>query len=69
MYYREDPKGQILQEGINEPGAMASFIAAATSYSTSNQPMIPSTSTIRCSASSASAISPGRRAICARAAS
>ena len=41
MYYREDPKGQILQEGINEPGAMASFIAAATSYSTSNAPMIP----------------------------
>ena len=28
MYYREDPRGQILQEGINEPGAMASFIAA-----------------------------------------
>jgi pyruvate dehydrogenase E1 component len=41
MYYREDAKGQILQEGINEPGAMASFIAAATSYSTSNTPMIP----------------------------
>ena len=41
MYYREDPKGQILQEGINEPGAMASFIAAGTSYSTSNMPMIP----------------------------
>ena len=41
MYYREDPKGQILQEGINEPGAMASFIAAGTSYSTSNEPMIP----------------------------
>jgi pyruvate dehydrogenase E1 component len=41
MYYREDAKGQILQEGINEPGAMASFIAAATSYSTSNMPMIP----------------------------
>jgi pyruvate dehydrogenase E1 component len=41
MYYREDPKGQILQEGINEPGAMASFIAAGTSYSTSNTPMIP----------------------------
>ncbi len=40
-YYREDPKGQILQEGINEPGAMASFIAAGTSYSTSNTPMIP----------------------------
>jgi pyruvate dehydrogenase E1 component len=41
MYYREDIKGQILQEGINEPGAMASFIAAGTSYSTSNTPMIP----------------------------
>jgi pyruvate dehydrogenase E1 component len=41
MYYREDTRGQILQEGINEPGAMASFIAAATSYSTSNTPMIP----------------------------
>jgi pyruvate dehydrogenase E1 component len=41
MYYREDPKGQILQEGINEPGAMASFIAAGTSYSTSNTPTIP----------------------------
>jgi len=41
MYYREDPKGQILQEGINEPGAMASFIAAGTSYSNSNTPMIP----------------------------
>jgi pyruvate dehydrogenase E1 component len=41
MYYREDPKGQILQEGINEAGAMASFIAAGTSYSTSNTPMVP----------------------------
>ncbi len=41
MYYREDTKGQILQEGINEPGAMASFIAAGTSYSSSNTPMIP----------------------------
>ena len=41
MYYREDSKGQILQEGINEPGAMASFIAAGTSYSSSNCPMIP----------------------------
>ena len=41
MYYREDTKGQILQEGINEPGAFASFIAAGTSYSTSNTPMIP----------------------------
>jgi len=41
MYYKEDPKGQILQEGINEPGAMSSWIAAATSYSTNNTPMIP----------------------------
>jgi pyruvate dehydrogenase E1 component len=41
MYYREDKSGQMLQEGINEAGAMASWIAAATSYSTSNVPMIP----------------------------
>ena len=41
MFYKEDRNGQILQEGINEPGAMASWIAAATSYSTSNVPMIP----------------------------
>ncbi len=41
MYYREAPDGQMLQEGINEAGAMASWIAAATSYSTSDVPMIP----------------------------
>jgi pyruvate dehydrogenase E1 component len=41
MFYREDKTGQILQEGINEAGAMASWIAAATAYSTSNTPMIP----------------------------
>ncbi len=41
MYYREDKAGQILQEGINEAGAMASWIAAATSYSVSNRVMIP----------------------------
>lgn len=41
MYYREDKAGQILQEGINEAGGMASWIAAATSYSTSNRIMIP----------------------------
>jgi pyruvate dehydrogenase E1 component len=40
-YYREDKAGQILQEGINEAGGMASWIAAATSYSTSNRIMIP----------------------------
>jgi pyruvate dehydrogenase E1 component len=41
MFYREDTKGQMLQEGINEPGAMSSWIAAATSYSTNDAPMIP----------------------------
>jgi pyruvate dehydrogenase E1 component len=41
MYYREDVAGQILQEGISEAGAMCSWIAAATSYSTSAEPMIP----------------------------
>ncbi|NOT71349.1 MAG: pyruvate dehydrogenase (acetyl-transferring), homodimeric type [Hyphomicrobium sp.] len=41
MYYKEDKSGQMLQEGINEAGAMSSWIAAATSYSTSNCPMIP----------------------------
>jgi pyruvate dehydrogenase E1 component len=41
MYYREDVSGQILQEGINEAGALCSWIAAATSYSTSDVPMIP----------------------------
>ncbi len=41
MYYREDIAGQILQEGINEAGALCSWIAAATSYSVSNVPMIP----------------------------
>ena len=40
-YYKEDKSGQILQEGINEAGGMASWIAAATSYSTSNRIMIP----------------------------
>ncbi|WP_102797225.1 pyruvate dehydrogenase (acetyl-transferring), homodimeric type [Bowmanella denitrificans] len=40
-YYREDKKGQVLQEGINELGAMASWLAAGTSYSTNDLPMIP----------------------------
>jgi pyruvate dehydrogenase E1 component len=40
-YYKEDRSGQMLQEGINEAGAMASWIAAATSYSNSATPMIP----------------------------
>lgn len=41
MYYREDKTGQILEEGITEAGAMCSWIAAATSYSCHNKPMIP----------------------------
>jgi len=41
MYYREDKAGQILEEGINEAGAKASWIAAATSYSHSNLVMVP----------------------------
>ncbi len=41
MYYKEDKSGQMLQEGINEAGAMSSWIAAATSYSVSDTPMIP----------------------------
>ncbi|TMH34492.1 MAG: pyruvate dehydrogenase (acetyl-transferring), homodimeric type [Betaproteobacteria bacterium] len=41
MYYREDKSGQVLQEGINEAGAMSSWIAAATSYSTNDMPTIP----------------------------
>ena len=41
MYYKEDKSGQVLQEGINEAGAMSSWIAAATAYSTHGVPMIP----------------------------
>src|SRR5450830_654273 len=41
MFYKEDKKGQILEEGINEAGAMSSFIAAGTSHTSHNQPMLP----------------------------
>lgn len=41
VYYKEDKKGQILQEGINEAGAFCSWMAAGTSYSTNNVPVIP----------------------------
>jgi pyruvate dehydrogenase E1 component len=41
MFYKEDKKGQVLQEGINEPGAFSSWIAAGTSYSNHDMPMIP----------------------------
>ncbi len=40
-YYKEDIKGQVLEEGINELGAMGSWAAAATSYSVNDCPMIP----------------------------
>ncbi|TNF88623.1 MAG: pyruvate dehydrogenase (acetyl-transferring), homodimeric type [Gammaproteobacteria bacterium] len=41
MYYREDVAGQILEEGINEAGAMSSWIAAATAYTAHGVSMIP----------------------------
>ncbi|HJV05882.1 MAG TPA: pyruvate dehydrogenase (acetyl-transferring), homodimeric type [Chromobacteriaceae bacterium] len=41
MFYKESKDGQMLQEGINEPGAMSSWIAAATSYANNGIPMIP----------------------------
>ena len=41
MYYREDKKGQMLEEGISESGAFSAWLAAATSYSTNNCPLIP----------------------------
>ena len=41
MYYREDKKGQILEEGINEGGAFCSWLAAGTSYSNHNEQMVP----------------------------
>ncbi|BBB23728.1 pyruvate dehydrogenase E1 component [Isorropodon fossajaponicum endosymbiont JTNG4] len=41
MWYKEDKKGQVLQEGINEAGAISDWIAAATAYATHNTTMIP----------------------------
>jgi pyruvate dehydrogenase E1 component len=41
MYYKEDKSGQILEEGITEAGGMASWLAAATAYSTHGVNMIP----------------------------
>jgi pyruvate dehydrogenase E1 component len=41
MFYKESRDGQMLQEGINEPGGMSSWIAAATSYANNGIPMIP----------------------------
>ena len=41
MYYREDKTGQVMEEGINEGGAFAAWLAAATSYSNNETPLIP----------------------------
>ena len=41
LSYAESSEGQILEEGITEAGAMSSFIAAATSYTTRGVPMVP----------------------------
>jgi pyruvate dehydrogenase E1 component len=41
MFYKEDEKGQILEEGINEAGSLAAWMACATSYSNHNYAMVP----------------------------
>lgn len=41
LYYHETKNGQVLEEGITEAGCMASWLAAATSYSNNNLPMVP----------------------------
>ena len=41
MFYREDQKGQMLEEGITEAGSFSAWLAAATSYSVNNYPLIP----------------------------
>ncbi|AQQ68585.1 pyruvate dehydrogenase (acetyl-transferring), homodimeric type [Microbulbifer agarilyticus] len=41
MYYKEDKKGQVLEEGINEAGAMSAWMALATAYSNHGVPMVP----------------------------
>ena len=41
LFYKEDIKGQILEEGINEAGAMSAWIAAATSYANHNLTQVP----------------------------
>jgi pyruvate dehydrogenase E1 component len=41
MYYREDKKGQILEEGINEAGSFCSWLAAGTAYSNHDTQMVP----------------------------
>ena len=55
LYYREAKDGQILEEGINEAGAMSSWIAAATATARTARRFCRSIFSTRCSASSASA--------------
>jgi pyruvate dehydrogenase E1 component len=59
LSYTEAANGQILEEGITEAGAMASTMAAGTSYATFGEPTVPSSSTIRCSAFTGRLISSG----------
>ncbi len=70
MYYREDKSGQVLQEGINEAGAMSSWIAAATSYThqqRADDPVLHLLLDVRPAARRRPRV--GARATCARAAS
>ena len=69
MFYKESVDGQILQEGINEPGAMADWIAAATSYANSDFAMIPFYIYYSMFGSNVSATWHGLPAICTHAAS
>jgi pyruvate dehydrogenase E1 component len=41
LFYRESKDGQVLEEGINEAGSVASFMAAGTAYAAHGEPMIP----------------------------
>lgn len=41
LYYKEDRRGQVLEEGITEAGSMASFIAAGSAYATHRLPLLP----------------------------
>jgi pyruvate dehydrogenase E1 component len=60
LYYKEAKDGQILEEGITEAGSISSFIAAGTAYANQGVNTIRFLSSIRCSASSASATLSGR---------
>lgn len=67
LYYREMKSGQLLEEGITEAGAMSSFIAAGTAYSTHGLAMLPFSFFTRCSDFNGSEISFGHLATLERA--